>query len=304
MTPEQITFQNNGISFTGDLYLPEGAGPWPVMVVLHAASFGLRTDVCYRHMAQDLPGRGVGVFIYDRRGCGQSGGDFETASFQDLADDARAAVKNVGGIARVDKGRFILYGISQGGWIAPLAAAGNPMVERLVIVSSSAVSPAAQMNYAAEYQLREKGYTEKRIELALTLRRMTDDYFHSLISKEELLAHLEFFGIMPWYKRAFLPNAADVPDNVRDDKWFYEMDYEPLPIWAKVKQATLFLFAETDRWVPVEVSRQLFEEHTRHLPVAKFETIPGATHMMTTSEDPGAEISPEYIQSLYDWLGK
>lgn len=104
------------------------------------------------------------------------------------------------------------------------------MGARLVIVSSSAVSPAEQMNYAAEFQLREKGYTHQPIEMAMTLRRMVDDYYSSLISKEEWMAHLEFFTIMPGYKSAFLPDCDKVPENVRDDKWYYEFKHEPPPV--------------------------------------------------------------------------
>lgn len=127
MPANEISFQNNGIHLTGNLYLPEGAEPWQVVVVIHAASFGRRTDACYRHLIEQFPPLGIGVFVFDRRGCGQSDGDFETASFDDLAEDAHWAIRAVANQPRVDRGQFCLYGISQGGWIAPLAAANKTL---------------------------------------------------------------------------------------------------------------------------------------------------------------------------------
>lgn len=301
-----LTFTHQNIPFAGDLHLPAGPGPWPVLVVLHGASYGKRDDACYRHLAQVLPRHGIAVFLYDRRGSGGSGGDFATASFADLAGDAVAAVHALAGQPQIDPHQIGLYGISQGGWIAPLAAAQSDLVNLLVVVSGSGVPPSAQMSYAANWTLQDEGFGPEDIELALHLRSMVDQYYRGQITQAEVSAHLDWYKEEAWYKRAYLPEGGLVPQDVRTDKWFYEFDYDPLAVWAQVRQPALFLYAETDRWVPVEESIRLYTEHTRHLPEASFVRIPGADHLMVNlaSGEESWDISSEYQQVLVEWLKK
>ncbi len=68
-----------------------------------------------------------------------------------------------------------MWEVSQGGWIAPLAAATNPAIAFLIAVSPSGVSPSAQMTYAAVTQLREAGYPESVIEQVMAIRRQIDE---------------------------------------------------------------------------------------------------------------------------------
>ena len=70
------------------------------------------------------------MFVYDKRGTGKSTGRF-TVDFSELADDAIAAVAQARKLLpNVPVG---LMGESQGGWIAPLAAARSP-VDFVVVV--------------------------------------------------------------------------------------------------------------------------------------------------------------------------
>jgi hypothetical protein len=57
---------------------------------------------------------------YDKRGVGGSTGDWNTASFDDLAGDVVAAVEYLETRGDIDHGQIGLLGISQAGWIMPL----------------------------------------------------------------------------------------------------------------------------------------------------------------------------------------
>jgi hypothetical protein len=46
-------------------------------------------------LADLVPANGIAVFTYDRRGSGDSTGDFKTATFFDLAADAGAAIDHL-----------------------------------------------------------------------------------------------------------------------------------------------------------------------------------------------------------------
>src|SRR5512132_4335891 len=83
------TVPNGSVRLAATLDLPDGPAPHPVVVALHASGAGERDFLSYRHLSQVLPGRGIGVVRYDRRGSGASTGNFERASFPALASDAR-----------------------------------------------------------------------------------------------------------------------------------------------------------------------------------------------------------------------
>src|SRR3546814_3657337 len=85
-----------------------------------------------------LPAAGIGAFVYDKRGTGASG-DKYTQVFSLLADDAVAALAETRRMAGARGTRFGFQGLSQGGWIAPLAAT-RTQVDFLIVSFGLAVS--------------------------------------------------------------------------------------------------------------------------------------------------------------------
>jgi uncharacterized protein len=126
----------DGTRLAGTLTLPRGTGPFPAVVAVHAASGGTRDAPLHRHLASFLPSLGVAAFIYDRRGEGASDGR-PGAPLTVLTGDARAAVSVIARQPGVRASRVGLWGHSQGGWIGPMAAAGNDMVAFLIVVAGS-----------------------------------------------------------------------------------------------------------------------------------------------------------------------
>ncbi|MEV4051863.1 alpha/beta hydrolase [Amycolatopsis sp. NPDC049688] len=106
-------------SQVGELYLPEGDGPFPVVVLVHggywAAMWDRRqiTDV-----ADDLAGRGYAVWNIEYRRIGEAGGGWP-GTFLDVA----AAVDALDGMdPALDTGRVVLLGHPAGGHLATWAA--------------------------------------------------------------------------------------------------------------------------------------------------------------------------------------
>jgi len=89
---EEITFRNGDVLLKVTLTKPDIDYPCPVVIVVHTSNHGQRDFGVYQHLTKLLPPRGIAVFLYDRRGSGASTGDFETASFFDLAADAQTAI--------------------------------------------------------------------------------------------------------------------------------------------------------------------------------------------------------------------
>ncbi len=305
MLAEEVIFANRTVQLAGTLYKPATEIASPALVILHAANGGTRQFPFYQHLVTHLPAWGVAVLLFDRRGSGHSSGDFETASFETLAEDGHAAVDYLSTRDDIDKSRIGLYGISQGGWIAPLVAGLRSEIAFLIIVSGCGVSPAKQMDYGATYNLREKGFTEDTIAQAISLRNQVNEYYRGHISREVVAAELDRAQSEPWFQEAYLDPGKDLPEDVTKDKWWYELDYDPLPIWRQIRPPTLFLFAEDDRWVPVAESMSKLERATAHLEDVKIMQVKGTDHLMYKTYDRTVEtISEQYLATMVTWLLK
>lgn len=299
MNVEEFTFSSQRIKLAGTLYTPDGKPPYPAIVTVHPASEGERNSSFYDHLKSKLPARGIAVCIFDRRGSGGSQGVFETADFEDLAGDVIAAVEYLQSRPDIEPSKIGLHGTSQGGWIAPIAAARKPDIAFLVPVSASGVSPAEQMNYGVAFHLEKAGFEQAIIDQAIRLRNLVNEYFRGHLSREEVAAELGRFEQESWYEQAYLYPSRELPPDITQSKWHYEMDYEPLSIWKQVTQPTLFLFAETDEWVPIEQSIVNYKKATIHLSEVTFYQVDGTDHLM---RDQAGEISQEYLDILFNWL--
>ncbi len=82
---------------------------------------------------------GVAALAYDKRGVNESTRDFRRVAFTDLAPDGLAAVAVLRARADIDPGRIGVWGLSQGGWLGPLAASQSKDVAFVIAVSGPGV---------------------------------------------------------------------------------------------------------------------------------------------------------------------
>src|SRR3546814_18123700 len=108
----------------------------------------LRSASLYDHLKTILPALGIAVFTYDRRGSGASGTKNAGGDFTLLADDAIAAARSLKSDPRIDPRRIGTWGLSQGGWISPLAASRSPDIAFVVAVSAPVGTADVQMIFS------------------------------------------------------------------------------------------------------------------------------------------------------------
>ncbi|HYR11434.1 MAG TPA: CocE/NonD family hydrolase, partial [Longimicrobium sp.] len=111
MTPTR--FASGGDTLAGLLVEPVGTLERPPLVVMSHGSGKEPWVSGGVHWPFTLAGEGVAVFVYDKRGTGQSGGEF-TMSLRQLARDLVAASAEARRLAGDRVGRFGLFGMSQG----------------------------------------------------------------------------------------------------------------------------------------------------------------------------------------------
>jgi pimeloyl-ACP methyl ester carboxylesterase len=273
-----LAFENGGARLEGTLVLPEGPGPHPAIVIVHGSGAQSRASGFYRGWGAFFARRGVAALIYDKRGVGASSGDFSLATFEVLAGDVRAAVRALRGRPDVDARRIGLFGISQGGWIAPLAAARGAEVAFLILDVGPAVSVRDQELHRVEYTMKADEAAAADIDQALLYVRDVFDAAYGAASPEALFARAESVRAQPWAK------YIDVAAVAEDLAGWRHSRYDPAPVLSRTRLPLLALFGENDVLVPpaenAEPMRRLLEragntDVTIHV-------IPGATHDMET----------------------
>src|SRR3546814_6050670 len=121
----------------------------------HSVSSPLRGASRFDHLKRVLPALGIAVFAYDRGGSGQSVTKDAGGNFTILADDAIAAAKSLKTDPRIDPRRIGTWGLSQGGWISPLAASRSPDIAFVIAVSAPVVTADIQMIFRSEEHTSE-----------------------------------------------------------------------------------------------------------------------------------------------------
>lgn len=133
---EEVQFTSHDVTLSGSIVFPAGdirAG----VVFVHGSGKQERSLYWAEKFARD----GIAALVYDKRGVGKSGGDYEQnqnvseKNLSLLADDALAGVKALSEHPRLKGVRLGLAGISQAGWIAPITAQRSQQVQFLVMWS-------------------------------------------------------------------------------------------------------------------------------------------------------------------------
>jgi len=158
IVPDASGFEWNGAHYTraavhqrevrvgvdaATLTLPSGAGPFPVVAMVHGSGRHSRDE--FDVFAAYLELNGVGVLADDKRGAGESGGTYPGelatgATIGVLAHDAQVEARFLARLPQVDPKRVGLWGDSQAGWIIALAAAREPAVRWAVAIAGPTVT--------------------------------------------------------------------------------------------------------------------------------------------------------------------
>ncbi|MFD0472170.1 alpha/beta hydrolase family protein [Nonomuraea thailandensis] len=145
---EEISIPAEAQRLEGTLRVPLTPGRHPAMVFVSGSGNGSRTE--FTPQAEYLAKAGVATIAFDKRTIGYN---FRDRDFGLLADDALRMVEYLRTRPEVDPDRVGIWAVSEGGWVAPIAAAKSSSVGFMVLVSSPNVSPLRQVAWALNEQL-------------------------------------------------------------------------------------------------------------------------------------------------------
>jgi dienelactone hydrolase len=247
---EEIVFNNGDVELHGTLTVPATAGPHPAVVLLQEAGprsrpFGIWPYLFARH--------GIAMLTFDKRGVGVSTGDWQTASFSDLAGDALAAVRLLRSRSDIDAKHIGLWGNSNSGWLVPLAAVRSKDVAFLITRVGSSLPPTENILFEIENQMREQGFSEEEISKAVALRRQLQSAILTNKGWAEFIAAAKSARNERWFPSSRVARYAAAqlpPDELRLQAWRGPLAFDPIPYWEKVSCPVLAIYGELDKNTP------------------------------------------------------
>lgn len=297
----------DGVPLKGRLVMPKGKNKVPVVVLVH----GAERDAALRFnfLQRLFPAVGIGVFVYDKRGTGTSGGTY-TQDFDLLADDATAAMMTARKLAGKRVARIGYQGASQGGWVAPLAANRAP-ADFVIVSFGLAVSILDEDLQQMEMELTDKGYPPEIVAKAQEIARAAGEIFASNFKN----GYAGFDAVRAkyrgesWYKDVhghitwlLLPHdeAAMRAEAPKYD-WGTPFRYDPMPTLTANKTPQLWILGGRDYQAPAkETSRRLGMLIDTGKPFT-LAIYPAAEHGITLFEtaDDGSRVSTRYASGYF-----
>ena len=305
----ETKFESRGVKLAGRLVMPPGDAPVPLAIVLHGSedySGRLYYPEQYR-----LPAQGIAVFVYDKRGTGDSGGEY-TQDFYLLASDAAAALDEARRLAGARAVRVGFVGGSQAGWIAPLAATQAP-VDFVLVGYGMAEGPLAEDAGEVRQSLIDRGYGADVLAQAkeitdATGRVIASDYRDGF---DALKAAKAKYRDAPWYGEI---QGEFTEDFLKYPNWVIRLvgplhdqgtswGYDPMPTLRQVSAPQLWILAGEDREAPHEETLRrltLLQREGRPIVTAVF---PATDHgILEFEERDGERVYTRYAEGYYPMM--
>ena len=260
-------FDSNGVRIYGTLTLPTQSAqspPFPACLFI-GGSFPQTRDGnldnsqidwfptplpqrnLFRDEAQILSHLGIATFRYDKRGCGQSEGDFNTASLFDLVNDALSAWQWLRNRPEIDAERTGVLGQSEGAVIALMLAARNPDIYFYIWQGGIYNNLEQIIKWQAEafWQSEEAKIDnfKQKVPLVYWIYQQIDQ----LIASAKRGEHFYRLGDEDWSKNLYLQNLKEHFEN------------PPLAIVDRVQCPVLILHGQMDHNTPSKEAELMTE---------------------------------------------
>ncbi len=257
-TEEIVSYANPraNVSLAGTLTLPSSKGPFPVAILIAGAGQSDRDATMLGHktfliLADYLTRHGIAVLRFDKRGCGKSSGNFNTATTEDFADDVLAGVEYLKNRKDFNLNQIGLIGHSEGGVIAPIVAAKSPDVAYIVLMAACGVNGEEIMLGWNASIARANGATEEMIDQD---RKYKKERFAILKREPDFaVAGKKLRETIKNQKQGEInidSEAIDAEVNYMNTRWFrYFLTLDPTIALKQVQIPVLALNGELDQQI-------------------------------------------------------
>ena len=188
-----ISFQDQGDTVAGVLNMPKGsreeAAVRPLIIFVHgdgdlnATAYGY-----YKPVWNELAKQGIATMSWDKKGVGNSTGQWLQQSMEDRAWEVIRAIDYIKSDTTYNFSFVGLLGFSQAGWVLPKVAALSTYPDLMILVSG-AINWKRQSQYLTRKKLLRSGASEAAIAVVLRQHQRDLRWFDLSVSYEEYAAH-------------------------------------------------------------------------------------------------------------------
>jgi pimeloyl-ACP methyl ester carboxylesterase len=327
---EEVAYENaeGKVKLAGTLSIPKGDGPFPAVVLITGSGPQDRDETLLGHkpflvLADDLTRRGIAVLRVDDRGVGGSSGSILSSTSEDFAGDALAGVAFLKTHPKIDAAKIGLAGHSEGGLIAPIAAARRDDVAFIVLMAGTGLPGTDILRLQSRLIASAMGASEKALAQQAALLEATFTVLAEESDNDKAEERLKEAT------RKLLAGLTDEEKKSLDEQtdeesigaqltqmvtpWFrYFLTYDPRPTLAKVKCPVLAINGEKDLQVPPKENLAEIEKAIRSGGNARVTVVemPGLNHLFQHSETGAPSeyakieetFAPEALKVIGDWI--
>lgn len=307
----------DGGKLAGTLAMPDGAGPFPVVVLLSGSGQEDRDETIFGHrpyfvVADRLARNGIASYRFDDRGTGKTKGAVKDL-FTEI-DDAGAIVDVLAKQPGIDPKRIGVIGHSSAGAVAPNVALKHPVA---FVVLLAGITMAGK-DYAAiqtAHQLEVAGASAEDV----AKQKADQARFMDAVLNDPKSAKAALAGrIKPMLAQQLgrAPTDAELDAALAQglaevaSPWlisYFRID--PREAWKKLAIPVLLLVGDKDTQVPADVTVAALTGATTHATTKKF---PGLNHLFQhaktgeVAEYVAIEetFAPEALDALAGWLAE
>jgi uncharacterized protein len=304
----EVSFQSGTVELSGTLLLPNAEGPRPAVVFLHGS--GPQTRLGFRTYAAEFARLGIASLYFDKRGSGASEGSWVSSSLEDLVSDALAAVEYLKSVDGIDGTRIGFWGVSQAGWVAPIAAARSADVAFLILISGGGASPRESERFSYQVEFDRAGLSPDEYSEATAILDAYFDYMATGEGRTELLDRLaDTRGTRLSPLADELQPIIPSTENGRRN-WRWIGAYDPAGDIERVRVPVLLLFGDRDTDHPTDVAVARWREGLARAgnEQLSLRIFPGAGHGIRMREgytgSGRAPFADGYMEVQLEWLAR
>ena len=294
---ENVTFANGSVTLAGTLTLPEGAGPFPAVVLITGSGAQTRDEEVFgfkvfQVLADHLTRQGIAVLRYDDRGVGGSTGSIPQSTTADFAGDALSGLALLQARPEIARASVGLVGHSEGAVAAAIAAARSRDVAFVVLVAGTGVRGDEVLRQQARDAARALGASESQIDGIVAAHRQMTDAAIAGAGREALsdaaarLIRAQVDGLPPAQRAAvgdvdaFVQARAPAAVTSMMTPWMrFLLTFDPATALAQVTCPVLAVFGAKDIQVPPSLNRKPVEASLAKNTRTKVVEYPTANHL-------------------------
>ena len=318
----EVTYENkqDKVTLAATLTVPQGNGPFPAVVLITGSGSQDRNEMLLGHrpflvLADYLTRRGIAVLRADDRGVGGTSKGAESDTSENYAGDALAGVAFLKTRKEINPKRIGLIGHSEGGMIAPMAAAKSTDVAFIVLmagpglVGDKLLLMQNGLISSAECAKQVKESMAQAERLFVIAKEEKDP----AVAKQKIEAERASLDAAARKKLEAQLSAAAAQLKGLLTPWFrFFLNYDPRPTLMKVRVPVLAINGETDTQVPAKEDLAAIEQALKDGGNSDYKIVllPKLNHLFQTSNTGAPSeygqieetIAPIALQTMGDWI--